>query len=345
MELALILPPKPNERWRLAKQLGITHVVTTLPFHVPGAHTASNPPGVPQPISPPMVPPPEHRPWDFVPLLLMVQRFREAGFTVSVIEASPPMHRIRLGLEGRDEEIEWVLTLLRNMARLDIPVWCWNWMAVINWARTSVTTPARGGALTTSYDHELMEQAGLTELGTVHPDQLWQSLEYFLRAVVPVAEELGVRLALHPDDPPVSSLRGIARILISPENLQKALDLYPSPMHGLTFCQGTFSTMNVDVPYWIRHFGSTGKIHFVHFRDVRGGPTRFTETFHDDGQTDMFEAMRAYYEVGFQGVMRPDHVPTMEGEANDEPGYMMLGRLFAIGYMRGLQEGVRKTSS
>jgi len=345
MELALILPPWPNERWRLALQMGVTHAVTTLPGHVAGGHQAYSPPGVPQPIVPSDVPPKEHRPWDFMPLLLMLQRFREAGITVSVIEASPPMHRARLGLPGRDEEIEWVITLLRNMGTLEIPVWCWNWMAVINWARTSVTTPTRGGALTTSYDHELMEQAGPTEVGTVTEQQLWESLRYFLEAVVPVAEEAGVKLALHPDDPPVPSLRGIARILITPESLQKALDLYPSPMHGLTFCQGTLSTMGADIPHWIRHFGQHQKIHFVHFRDVRGTPTRFIETFQDDGQTDMFEAMRAYYEVGFQGVMRPDHVPTMEGEPNTEPGYMMLGRLFAIGYMKGLREGVRKTAT
>ncbi len=345
MELALILPPWPNERWKLALELGVTHAVTTLPFHVAGGHQASNPPGVPQPVVPHDVPPPEYRPWDFMPLLLMVQRFREAGITVSVIEASPPMHRARLGLDGRDEEIEWVITLIRNMGKLGIPVWCWNWMAVINWARTSTTTPTRGGALVTSYDHELMERAGPTEYGEISAERLWQNLEYFLKAVVPVAEEAGVQLALHPDDPPVPSLRGIARILITPEALQRALDLYPSPAHGLTFCQGTISTMGVDVPHWIRHFGRQNKIHFVHFRDVRGGPTQFVETFHDDGQTDMYEAMKAYYEISFQGVMRPDHVPTMEGEPNTEPGYMMLGRLFAIGYMKGLREAVLKTAA
>uniref|UniRef100_A0A831WYV4 mannonate dehydratase n=1 Tax=Thermorudis peleae TaxID=1382356 RepID=A0A831WYV4_9BACT len=341
MDLALILPPYPNERWRLALQLGVTHVVTTLPFPVTGAHMAWSQPGAPQPIVPRDVPPPEQRPWDYLPLLHMQQRFADAGLTVSVIESSPPLHRARLGLPGRDEEIEWLQTLIRNMGRLGIPVLCWNWMAVINWARTSTTTPTRGGALVTSYDHELMQRAGLTEAGEVSPEQLWNTLAYFLEAVVPVAEEAGVKLALHPDDPPVPSLRGIARILITPEAMQRAIDLVPSQCNGITFCQGTFSTMGVDIPTWIRHFGRRGAIHFVHFRDVRGRPEKFVETFHDDGQTDMFEAMRTYYEVGFTGVMRPDHVPTMEGEPNDQPGYQMLGRLYAIGYMRGLQEGVR----
>ena len=344
LEFALFLPAEPSERWQLARQLGVSHVVAPLPFTIRGGHVAANQPGVPQPIVPPEVPPPDHRPWDFMPLLLMKQRFNEAGFTVSVIEASPPMHRARLGLPGRDEEIEWVITLIRNMGKLEIPVWCWNWMAVINWARTSITTPTRGGALVTSYDHELMERAGPTEVGTVTEQQLWDSLAYFLKAVVPVAEEAGVKLALHPDDPPVPSLRGIARILITPEAMERAISLVPSPVNGITFCQGVFSTMGVHVPTWIRHFGARRAIHFVHFRDVRGGPTKFVETFHDDGQTDMFEAMRTYYEIGFDGVMRPDHTPTMAGEPNDQPGYMMLGRLFAIGYMKGLLEGVKKTS-
>lgn len=342
MEFAMYLSPEPDIHWRIARQLGIRHVVTRLPFQLPGSHYADSPPSLPEPIVPSDVPPPGYRPWDFTPLSSMVERFRDAGFRVSVIEASPPMHRARLGLEGRDEEIEWVMTLLRNMGRLEIPVWCWNWMAVIGWARTSMSTPIRGGALFCEYQHELMERAGPTEVGIVPAEQLWRSLEYFLRAIVPVAESAGVKLALHPDDPPVPSLRGIGRILISPEAMQRALDLYPSPYHGLTFCQGTVSSMGVDVPRWIRHFGAQRKIHFVHFRDVRGGPTHFVETFHDEGQTDMFEAMRAHYETGFNGVIRPDHAPNMEGEGlvlSSEGG---LARIFAIGYMIGLREAVRK---
>lgn len=317
MKLALILPPYPNERWTLARQLGVTHAVTQLPN-----------------------PEPNLRPWDFMPVLHLRQRFEDAGITVAVIESSPPMHNARLGRGERDREIDDFCTLVTNMGAVGIPVLCWNWMAVFGWTRTSTTTPGRGGALVTSYDHALMGRAPLTDAGRVTDEQLWETLAYFLDRVVPVAEEARVRLALHPDDPPISPIRGVARILRTPEAMERAVRLVDSPWHGITLCQGTFSTMGADIPAEIRRFAALGKTHFVHFRDVRGTPERFVETFHDDGQTDMYEAMRTHREVGYEGVMRPDHVPTMAGESNERPGYEMLGRLYAIGYMRGLIEGI-----
>jgi mannonate dehydratase len=217
-------------------------------------------------------------------------------------------------------------------------------MTVFNWMRTSMTIPTRGGALVTGYDHELMAKAPLTEAGEVTEQQLWDGLKYFMDAVVPVAEEAGVLLALHPDDPPISPIRGVGRILTSPDNIRRAIDLRPSPNNGVTFCQGSFATMNADIPQEIRAFAERGAIHFVHFRDVRGNPAKFAETFHDDGQTNMWEAMKTYHEVGFRGPLRPDHVPTMEGEKNLSPGYDVLGRLFAVGYIKGLVEGVEKTA-
>jgi mannonate dehydratase len=98
--------------------------------------------------------------------------------------------------------------------------------------------------------------------------------------------------------------------------------------------------MTDDLPAAIRHFGKQEKIFFVHFRDVRGDKTKFVETFHDDGKTDMLECIKAYKDIGYDGVCRPDHVPTMEGDRNDHPGYSNIGRLFAIGYLKGLREAV-----
>jgi len=118
------------------------------------------------------------------------------------------------------------------------------------------------------------------------------------------------------------------------------LELVPSERNGNTLCQGNFALMTDDLPAVIRDFGRAGAIKFVHFRDVRGTPAHFVETFHDNGPTDMLECLRAYRDVGFEGVLRPDHVPTLHGEANDKPGYAVLGRLFAIGYIRGLGESV-----
>jgi mannonate dehydratase len=126
----------------------------------------------------------------------------------------------------------------------------------------------------------------------------------------------------------------------SVENFQKLIDLVPSPVNGITLCQGNFALMTDDMPSVIRQFGRQGKIFFVHLRDVRGTPEKFEETFHDDGQTDMLASLRAYREVGFEGVCRPDHVPTMIGDSNEQAGYSSIGRLFAIGYIKGLRQAV-----
>jgi mannonate dehydratase len=217
-------------------------------------------------------------------------------------------------------------------------------MAGFGWMRTSTTIPSRGGALVTGYDHSLMQDAPPSEYGTITEEALWENITDFLHRVVPVAEKAKVKLAVHPDDPPITPIRGIGRILINPDAFQRVIDIAPSPYNGITFCQGNFSAMGADVPAEIRRFGKQGQIHFVHFRDVRGDPAKFEETFHDAGQTDMFATMRAYQEIGFEGPMRPDHVPTMAGEDNTHPGYEVLGRLYAIGYIKGLIEGVTKTA-
>jgi mannonate dehydratase len=200
--------------------------------------------------------------------------------------------------------------------------------------------PARGGALVTGYDNALMRDAPLTEAGEVTEEQLWENLEYFLKKVVPVAEKWNVQLAMHPDDPPLSPIRGVGRIMRSVENFQRLLDMAPSPANTITLCQGNFTLMTDDLPSVIRHFGRQGKISFVHFRDVRGTPEKFEEAWHDEGKTDMLACLKAYKKIGFDGVLRPDHVPTVEGDDNTHAGYSSFGRLYAIGYIRGLREAV-----
>jgi len=190
-----------------------------------------------------------------------------------------------------------------------------------------------------------MRDAPLTDAGVVTADAMWRNLKYFLEAVVPVAEETGVRLAIHPDDPPVSSLRGIARILINAAAFQRVIDLVPSEYNGITLCQGSFSAMGENVPEQILRFGKQKKIFFAHFRDIRGTAENFVEAFHDDGQTDMYECMKRYFEIGFEDCLRPDHVPAMYGEDNPNPGYSMLGNLFAVGYMKGLMEAAARETA
>jgi len=273
-------------------------------------------------------------------LLRAKTAYNDAGFEFAVIESRPPLEQAKLGLPGRDQEIEVVCEMIRNMGALGIPVWCYQWMATVGVVRTSRTIPSRGGALVTGSDHDLMRDGPLTEQGVVTEGKMWDNLRYFLERVVPVAEEAGVKLAMHPDDPPLSPIRGIGRIMTSIENYERLLDLVPSPVNGIGFCQGNFTLMTDDLPGVIRHFGSQNKIFFVHFRDVRGTPEKFQETFHDDGKTDMLACMHAYRDIGYEGVCRPDHVPTMEGDSNDRPGYSSIGRLFAIGYLKGLREAV-----
>lgn len=322
MQLAEVLTNREaNLMWDLTRQLGVTQVVTGITDD-----------------------PNEAPPWDFERLRAIKERFTAQGLDVTVIESAPAsiQEPIKLGLGDRDEHIGHFCQLIENMGRLSIPVMCHNWMAGIGWLRTSFDDKERGGALVTGFDQATNETLGPTEFGEVTEDQLWERMEYFLRKVVPVAEKSGVSLAVHPDDPPRSPVRGIGRILTSPENFQRVLDMVPSPNNGLTFCQGNFSAMGVDVPATIRHFGRQGAIKFVHFRDVRGDCDHFVETFHDNGQTDMAEAIRAYAEVDYAGPARVDHVPTMAGEANDSPGYEIMGRLYALGYMRGLMEAVSR---
>ena len=320
IKIAEVLPPEPNLVWQLASQAGITEVVGGLPFddRMNGADD----------------------PWDYMPLLRMKQRYNDAGFNVAVIEARPPLNKAKRGQDGRDEEIETACRLLENMGKLGIPVWCYEWMADFNWMRTSTAKVSRGGSLVTSFDNAKLEGAPNTHEGPISEEELWENLEYFLEKTLPVAEKAGVTMAMHPDDPPLSPIRGVGRIMSSIENYQRLIDMIDSPANAITMCQGNFTLMTDDLPSAIRQFGKQGKIAFVHFRDVIGDKTHFEEAWHDAGKTDMLECMRAYRDIGFDGVLRPDHVPTVSGDANTHAGYSAYGRLYAIGYIRGLQEAV-----
>jgi mannonate dehydratase len=288
------------------------------------------------------------KPYEEKSVAAIKEAWNKVGLNFNVVEGPPSLgEKIKLGLEGRDEEIANFITLMKSMSKAGIDVICYNWMPVIGWYRTDKARPGRGGALMTAFDYDVIKDAPLTKYGVVTKETLWKNLEYFLKAVIPEAEKIGMKLAMHPDDPQVESIQGISRIMTSVDNFKKLVDLVPSPSNGITMCQGNFSLMGADIPTVVKYFGKRKLIHFVHFRNVQDlsgkkPSTKFTETFHDEGQIDMYAAMKAYYDIGFKGPIRPDHVPTMAGDSNDFPGYSTIGSLFAWGYIKGLMESVQK---
>jgi len=353
MRLATVLTPMSDENLTLAAQCGVTDVV--------GRYSGTS----------------------LDELLRLRERIESFGMRLATIEGYLPIENLKLGRDD-GTELAAMKTLLGNMGRAGVKILCYNFMAGSDWVRTKLDVRERGGAKVTAFSLAEVERAmSLNQSGPHAPredqpntrtrsgecsaadsrsafvsrsetatlksgdaltaDELWRNLERFLRELVPVAEAAGVTMCMHPDDPPLTELLGKARIMNSVENFERLADLVPSPSNAVCFCQGTFAAMGVDIPAAIRRLGR--HVQYVHFRDVRGTRDNFVETFHDNGSTDMAAAIRAYRDIGFTGPMRPDHVPQLYGEDDGEPGYTMLGRLFAYGYMRGLMHATEKSGS
>lgn len=324
MRLATVLTPMSDENLTLAAQCGVTDVVGRYPGQ------------------------------SLDDLFEMRDRVESFGMKLATVEGYLPIENLKL---GRDDgtELTQMRRLFDNMRQVGVKILCYNFMAGTDWVRTRLDVRDRAGAKVTAFRLAEVQQAlslnrparndpsttqvtctqtPLTATDVITAEALWRNVEHFLRELVPAAEDAGVTLCMHPDDPPLLELLGRARIMNSVENFERLVQLVPSPSNAICFCQGTFAAMGCDIPATIRRLGP--HIQYVHFRDVRGTPDDFVETFHDNGPTDMAAAMRAYRDIGFTGPMRPDHVPQLYGEDDGEPGYTMLGRLFAYGYMRGL---------
>ncbi len=274
----------------------------------------------------------------YASLLDYRRRCEEHGLALEAIE-NVPLDRYTdamLGGPRRDEQIEWYRGFVRDMGRAQVPTLGLHWMPNLVW-RTSRETSVRGGAHATAFDLDLVDDA-LTHGREYTAEEMRTNLEGFMDAVLPVAEEAGVRIAVHPDDPPVASLGGVARILRSFEDFAWATDRFESSSFGLNFCMGTWSEMGPGVLDAIRYFGRRGRIVYAHFRDVRGHVPRFTETFLGDGNLDPVEAMRTFLDAGFDGFFLDDHVPQMVGE----DGFNFRGRAHATGYISGLLDASRR---
>jgi mannonate dehydratase len=321
-KIALHVAPDSLAGARFARQLGLRNVVSALPA-APQGYLA----------------------------LADLQRarafFAEQELSFDVIEnlPTPHYHKAMFGLPGRDEQIANVCRTIRNMGLAGIGVLQYQWM-LLGGLRTEYSPTGRGGARVARFDLAVARRAPGAcmvwrgQEGMIHfPDrelpgaEVWEHLLYFLRRVLPVAEEAGVKLCVHPDDPPMPSFLGVARIMTSLEAFQRLFAELPSPNNGLGFCQGTISAIpGVDVVQAIRHFGAQKRIFFAHFRNSVGALPRFDEVFPDEGDTDLYAAVRAYREVGFDGLIRIDHTPGVIGD-NDRGD---RGFAFQVGYMKGL---------
>ena len=361
MKLVEFVPPRPHPLWTLCRQMGIDEVVVKV-----------NPSltGLPDP-------------WRLATLKKIVDGLAAGGLRVVGLEgdpfdmapikqfgeAVPPVPRAAgaspqppvspLTAAAREEALARYRELLESMAALGIRLLCYNFMVGPGWSRTGVRA-VRGGALATYFneaEYERRFQGGRDGARPCKTSQLpkpsqplrlshsqvWSNYECFIKSVMPTAERLGVRMALHPDDPCLPSLGGYARIFGAVADYDRAYALFPSPSNAVTFCQANFRLMGADLVAAARHFGA--RIAFVHVRDVEGDRADFTELFHDQGTTDQFALMRTYRELGLDVPLRGDHVPEMAGDrllAPDAvPGYAVLGRLFANGYLKALLQGTR----
>lgn len=241
----------------------------------------------------------------------------------------------------RDREIDDICQMIRNCARAGIPMVKYN-CSILGVVRTEPTRGRGGSKYSTFVYEKALQSPPLTEAGPVSAEMMWERITYFLKRVVPVAEEYKTRIACHPQDPgmpPERGFRGVHRVLGSVDGLKRFIEIMPSPYHGLNFCQGTVSEMLRDprreITDVIRYFGSRKKIFNVHFRNIHGGFLDFQETFPDAGDVDMLAALRAYKETGYDGMLMPDHVPKIEGDQGGRQAFA-----FAFGYIRGLMQAV-----
>jgi mannonate dehydratase len=284
--------------------------------------------------------------WSVESLTRLRERVERAGITLEMVPlpmSSNPLARaehpnILLGKSPeRDREIDDICQMIRNASRAGIPALKYN-LTLLGVVRTA-NTPGRGGARYSTFVYdEATPNPPLTEAGVVGEDAYWERITYFLNRVIPVAEEYKVRMACHPQDPAMprgKGFQGVETVLGNVDGLKRFITISASPYHGLNFCQGTVSEMlarpGQEIYDVIRYFGSRKKIFNVHFRNIRGGFLRFQETFIDDGDVDMLQAMRVYKEVGFDGMMMPDHVPAITGDTRGAQAFA-----YTFGYIKAL---------
>ena len=265
--------------------------------------------------------------------------YEAVGLKIAAIESHPvDATRIKLGLPGRDEEIANYIAAIEALGKNGVDVVCYDFMAGIDWYRSNLNVRGRGGCSTMNFDIATAQALGPTQWGQISAEKMWSNMEYFLKAVIPAAEKAGVKMALHPDDPPIPNLRGISRIIINADAYRRVMRIMPSPSNGVTFEMAVFHLMGENLEALAREWGRENKIFYAHCRNVKGTREHFVETYQDDGDIDFGAVFQALYNNGFRGPLRPDHDPIMDGETDVGPGYGVTGKIFAIGYIKGVLE-------
>lgn len=303
--------------------------------------------------------------WPREEVARLAERIDAAGLRLAVVESIPVHEEIKLGGAGRDRWIDAFAESVRRVGEVGVPVVCYNFMPVFDWTRTELEMPLADGSTALAYDHEALARIdfsrGTGELpgwaaaydadelarlldaySRVDDERLWENLAYFLDRVVPAAESVGVKLALHPDDPPWP-IFGLPRVITDGAALERVVSLVDSAANGITFCTGSLGALpSNDLPAMVRRLG--GRIHFAHCRNVAvTGPQRFHETAHGDstGSVDLLAVLRALHEVGFAGPIRPDHGRRIWGEAG-RPGYGLYDRALGAAYLQGLWDAIER---
>jgi len=270
-------------------------------------------------------------------------RFARFGMRIySVVHPAYRSLRVQLGQPGRDQDIEVYCRFLQNLGRLEIPVASYDFHPANTYTTNYVQRrnyTAREFDLN-DFRSKVEKRAFEREYSA---EDIWSNYTYFMKAVLPVAAESGVRLALHPDDPPLGRMNGVAKIFTDYNGYHRAEQIAGQSRHwGLTFCIGTWSEggdrMGKNVFEMIQDFGGRGKIFEVHFRNVSGPLPHFVETFPDDGYMNMYQVMKALQQAGFNGVAEPDHVPKLTGDT----GLLRAGTAYCIAYMRALLQRVNE---
>ncbi|MBZ4645591.1 MAG: mannonate dehydratase [Petroclostridium sp.] len=308
--------------------------------------------------------------WPLEKIFALKNKVEAHGLTLEVIESVPVHEDIKLGLPTRDRYIANYQQTLRNLAQAGVGVVCYNFMPVFDWTRSDLNYKLPDGSTCLIYNEETVQKmnpltgdlslpgwdssytkdglkALLEQYQNITEEDLWENLRYFLKHVIAVADEVGIKMAIHPDDPPWS-IFGLPRIITNKENLERFINLVDSPNNGLTLCIGSLGVNPAnDMPEIIRYFGKKGRIHFAHCRNIKiTGEKCFEESAHrsEDGSLDMYEILKAFYESGFDGPMRPDHGRMIWGETG-RPGYGLYDRALGAVYLNGIWEALRKSKN